>query len=114
MRYVKRACPYLAPRSTILAPAPGSVLAGSTVKFEWTEALGATAYVLQVGPAVNWWTIYNGNPGFRLHATLTNLPTDGKPVYVRLWYLINGSWATNYVDNRVDATYTARSSTTTP
>jgi hypothetical protein len=49
----------------------------------------------------------NQEAGTSLAATVAGLPTDGRPLYARLWSSINGTWVYN------DYTYTARKSATT-
>jgi hypothetical protein len=36
--------------------------------------------------------IYSGNQGLNLSHTVSNTPTDGRTIYVRLWSYINGTW----------------------
>ncbi len=47
--------------------------------------------------------LFNSNvlAGNVLSQTVSGLPTDGRPLYVRLWSLVNGTWV------YVDYTYTA-------
>ncbi len=80
---------------TILTPSPESPLTGSTANFTWTPK---TTTVLK------WWLHVGSTQGaFDLHdtgslgsasrsATIRNLPTNGNPVWVRLWYQLASSW----------------------
>jgi hypothetical protein len=82
-------------------PAPESTLAASTVQFEWTGGVGVTQYWLHVGVTAGGKDLYNGNQGTNLNATVTGLPANGAPMYVRLWSLIGSNWLWN------DYTYTS-------
>ena len=93
--FVYRAANVNAPgRPTLTAPSPGSTLSGSFALFQWTSN----------GLPVQWWRLYVGSrlgasdyfraglPGSRTEAMVTNLPTDGRTIFVRLWYLAGGTW----------------------
>jgi hypothetical protein len=91
---------------SITSPAPQSVLPGSSVMFTWSPN--------SAGAAVSEWWLYagssvgaqnyldSGSLGSSLSRTV-NLPTNGTPVYLRLWYRMQGAW------KFVDASYTAAS-----
>ncbi len=83
-------------------PAPGSVLSGSSVTFQWTPGTGVTAYSLFAGTYGPGYFNIGGSPTLTTTSfTVPNIPTDSKPVYVTLRYQIDGVWqTTNY-------TYTA-------
>src|SRR5439155_5854018 len=72
--------------------------------FSWSTGVGATQYALYVGTtgpgSAN---VYSQAPGSNLSATVSGLPVDGSPVYVRLWTQLGGG--TGWVLN--DYTYTA-------
>jgi len=86
------------------SPTPGSVLPGSTATFSW---LGNGTNVL------DWWVHVGTTQGAfnikdtgslgsgTLSTTVSGLPTNGSPVWVRLWYSIPSGW------QFVDAQYTA-------
>ncbi len=78
----------------ITTPAPGSVLTGDNVTFEWTANGAAVAqWWLYVGSSQGAADIYNsGSLGTQLNETVTGLPTDGSDVFVRLWYRAGGVW----------------------
>jgi hypothetical protein len=77
-------------------PAPGSVLSGSTVTFDWTAGSGATGYWLDIGSVAGGNQYYqSGNLGNVLTTTVSGLPTSGGTVYATLYSLINGSWISN-------------------
>ena len=88
----------------ITTPGPGSVLSGSNVTFIWTPGSGVTAYSLSVGTYGPGYFNLGGSPQLSSSTTsytVTNIPTDGKPVYITLRYQINNVWQTT------DYTYTA-------
>ncbi len=72
----------------------GGTLDGSSHTFTWS-ANGTTGITY-------WWLFAGSTQGGRQYAsrfqgnnlsgTLTGLPTDGSPVWVRLWYRLNGRW----------------------
>ncbi len=70
----------------LLSPAPGSTLPATTATFEWTGGIGVSQRWLSVGNAVGGGEYYNGDPGATgLAATVATLPSNGSPVYVRLY-----------------------------
>jgi hypothetical protein len=88
-------------KSAITSPAPGSVLAGTSVTFNWDAGSGVTERYLTVGTALGASDIYGGYQGAALSRVISGLPTNGGTVYVRLQSWINGGWQVN------DYTYTA-------
>jgi hypothetical protein len=80
----------------LTSPAPGSVLPGSAATFQWTPGSGVTAYSITAGTYGPDYFNLGGSPQLPASATsyiVTNLPTDGKPIYITLRYLLNGVWA---------------------
>jgi uncharacterized repeat protein (TIGR01451 family) len=89
--------------ATLTSPANGSVLPGSLVTFQWTPGAGVTDYWLCVSSvAAGQCEIYNIDQntldqGPTYSHTLAGLPTDGRPIYVRLssedpatnWYSVD-------------------------
>jgi hypothetical protein len=82
--------------AAMTAPAPTSVLTGSSVTFTWSAATGATAYWLDVGTAAGGANLYGQNVALATSQTVTGLPTGGSTIYVRLWTLLQGQW--HYTD----------------
>jgi uncharacterized protein (TIGR03437 family) len=85
----------------LVDPAPGSVLPGRTVTFAWSAGTGWDGYRLDVGGGIggaDFGSIATTSP----QAVVTNLPCDGRPVYVRLWAHAGGAFV-----NPADYTYTA-------
>src|SRR5207248_1673710 len=88
-------------------PAPGSTLTSSTVQFQWTGGTGVSDYWVSIGANPGGEEIYSVDQGMRLSATVSGLPANGSPLYVRLWSLVNGVW------KRIDYTYTTAAGTGT-
>ena len=81
---------------SINTPAPGSVLGSTSQAFTWSAGTGATAYWLSAGSTVGGNQYYSsGNLGNVVTATATGLPSNGTTVYVTLFSLVGGSWASN-------------------
>ncbi len=76
----------------MISPVSGSILASSTVDFHWTGDR-PTAWWLDMGSSVGAVNYFDSGPlGGALSTTVTNLPTDGSTVFVRLWYFLSGNW----------------------
>jgi hypothetical protein len=88
-------------KAQMSSPAPSSTLTSSAVTFQWSGGTGVSQYWLEVGTGVGRFDIYGADQGTSLSRTVSNLPTDGSTVYVRLWSMISGTWVYN------DYTYTA-------
>jgi hypothetical protein len=91
----------LGSKAFITSPGPGSTLNGSTVTFTWFPGSAASAYWLDVGTVQGQGNIFGNNVGSALSQTVFGIPTNGSPIYVRLWTQISGVWQFN------DYTYTA-------
>jgi hypothetical protein len=72
------------------SPPDRSALSGSSQIFTWTAGVGISSYWLYVGTSVGANNLFNQDVGSSLTATVTGLPTDGRTVYVRLWWLGGG------------------------
>jgi hypothetical protein len=94
------------PFGVISSPTAGTTLTGSSVTFSWTKGT-ATAYWLSVGdervsePGGS--NIFSSGQTSGTVFTVTNIPTDGRTIYVRLSSLVNGVW----YNPPQDVTYTA-------
>lgn len=95
-------------RAELTSPAPGAVLPGASVKFEWSAGVGVERYYLFVGlwPGGN--TLFNSDLEKARSATVSGLPSAGEAVYVRLWSYIDELWIP------FDAVYTAAGTPATP
>ena len=69
----------------ITSPTPETVLPGETVTFNWTTVPELISFHLQVGTAQGESNIYNLNQGTNQSVTVNGIPTDGKPLYARLY-----------------------------
>ena len=87
--------------SVITNPAPGSTLPAASVTFFWDAGYAVTARYFSVGTTPGGSQIYGADQGGALSRTVSNLPTDGSTVYVRLTSTVNGS------PQSIDYTYTA-------
>ncbi len=82
----------------ITSPASGATLDSESATFEWTAGVGATQYSLMIGTAVGGGNLYNKAQGMAQSVTISTLPTNGQPLYVRLKSRIAGVWqAKDYV-----------------
>jgi len=92
-------------KATIVTPAPGSTLSGTSSTFTWNPGLNASAYWLDVNSSCTGCGggIFGGNEGLATSQTVTGLPVSGGTIYVRLWTQIAGTWQFN------DYTYIAAS-----
>jgi hypothetical protein len=75
----------------MISPSPGSKFKSSSVTFNW-NAGSATAYALVVGSSPTAVDIYNHGIVHALSATVTNIPSDGRTIFVRLYSQVNNSW----------------------
>jgi hypothetical protein len=78
--------------AVIISPAPGSQLNSATVRFDWGNGVGVTAYWLDIGTSQGGYNLVSQYEGLNSYATVGNLPTDGLPIWVRLHSRINGSY----------------------
>jgi hypothetical protein len=93
--------------AVMTSPAKGSTLTGSTVTFQWSAGAGVSQYWLYVSDlAPGEQDIYGATQGTNTSKTLTGLPSNGVPIYVRLWSEIGSAWSF------LDYSYTAASSLT--
>jgi hypothetical protein len=86
--------------ATVISPASGSTLTGTTATFTWTTGLLVSEYDLHVGTTgpgssnVSWGLTTSQS------TNVSGIPATGGTLYVRLYSLINGAWQYN------DYTYT--------
>jgi hypothetical protein len=80
--------------ASITSPANGATLSGSTVTFNWTAAPGATSYQLWVGSSPGGHDLAVVTTPTQA-ATVGSLPTNGTPLFVRIWTFSGGTWFFN-------------------
>jgi uncharacterized protein YkwD len=90
--------------ASITSPGNGSTLAGASVTFSWSAASGAQEYFFYAGTSQGANNIVGRSTGTSRSTTVTNLPTNGSTVHVRLWTRFSSGWQYR------DTTYTAASS----
>jgi hypothetical protein len=78
----------------LTSPADDVVLSGSPVTFTWKTGTGASEYWLSVGSSTIATDLYSASQGSNLKVTIA-VPTDGSPIYVTIFSLINGQWQSN-------------------
>src|SRR5207249_2413971 len=86
----------------------------SNVQFQWTGGSGVATYWLSVGTTQGGGTIYDADQGLALSRTVSNLPTDGSTVYVRLLSYISGGWQFNDYTYQASSPTPAKAELTTP
>jgi hypothetical protein len=79
-------------KAVIVSPAQGSVLSGGSATFSWSAGGQAQQYFLYAGTTQGSNDLYGQSLGLNRSVTLTNLPTSGTAVYVRLWTLLPTGW----------------------
>jgi len=90
--YVYTAATAAAAPAVMTSPAPGSTLAGGTVTFHWNRT-AASEYFLHIGDqGVGSRNLYERNVGDVLNFSVSNLPTDGRRLNVRLWSHLSAGW----------------------
>jgi len=93
--------------ANLTAPAPGSVLTGSSAIFTWSPGRGPTEYMLFLGSTgVRSDNLYNSGPTTATSVSVADLPVNGETIYARIYSFINGAWHCD------DYTYTAASQAT--
>jgi YVTN family beta-propeller protein len=89
------------PLATLASPTPGSTLPDTTVTFTWTAGVGVLEYGLQVGTTLGGTNLADVSTGTTRSITLTGLPSNNRPVYVRLRSRRASGW------QALDYTFTA-------
>jgi len=88
--------------ATMNSPSVSNPLSGPSQLFVWSNGAGVTEYALRIGSTGAGSTnLYNGPVTTNTSTTVTNLPTNGEAIYVRLWSFVGGVW------QYIDYTYTA-------
>ncbi|HYK05846.1 MAG TPA: M23 family metallopeptidase [Thermoanaerobaculia bacterium] len=72
--------------ATLVSPTPGSTLSGSAMTFSWTSDWDALQYWLYAGSYPGADNYGSADAGRNTSLRLSNLPTDGRTIYIRLWW----------------------------
>jgi hypothetical protein len=96
----------LLPTAVMATPVPGSTLSGSSQTFTWNAGTQAWEYWLSVGSTLGGTNYFYASTGTALKQAVTGLPTNGSPIYVRLWSSLDSGWV------YTDYTYTAAGTST--
>jgi serine protease len=100
-------------QAALTSPTPSSTLTSSSVKFTWSAASGATAYLLSLGSTGAGSTnLYYSGSTTNTSVTVNGLPINGETIYARLFTEINGSWV--HTDYTYKAVTEAQAVLTTP
>jgi hypothetical protein len=78
-------------KAQLLSPTNGSTLPTGATTLAWNAGTGASQYALWIGSTPDSYDLYAAAEGTNRTKTVT-LPSDGRPVYVRLWSMFNGVW----------------------
>ena len=78
--------------AALTTPAPSSTLTGTSVAFAWNPGNVATHFELWVGTSAGTSNVYNSGSVTVTTETVTDVPLDGQPLYVRLYSYVNGAW----------------------
>jgi len=70
----------------MITPKPGSTLAEPTVTFRWKADGKVKQYYFKVGQTVNVGNVYEKDQGLRTEVSVSKIPLDGKPLYVRVFF----------------------------
>lgn len=100
-------------QAVMSSPTPGSTLTGSSEKFTWTPATGATGYLLELGSTgVGSYNLYYSGSTTATSVTATDLPTNGETIYARLLTNNAGTWV--HTDYTYKAVTEAQAALTSP
>ncbi|MGH2610499.1 MAG: CAP domain-containing protein, partial [Tepidiformaceae bacterium] len=99
--------------ATITSPTPGTTLPGSSATFRWNSATGALEYFFYAGTSTGSNNLLGRSMGQATSVSMTNLPTNGSTVYVRLWTRLSTGWQYRDVTYRAATTASATATPTT-
>jgi hypothetical protein len=83
---------------TLTSPNPNTTLEGATTTFTWTpNETSVIEWWLYVGTGQGASDIVDtGSLGTSLSTTITELPTDGRQLWVQLWYKLANGWESRH------------------
>jgi hypothetical protein len=96
----------------ITSPAAGSTLTGSTQTFTWGGGVGVSYYWVNVGTTQGDYSLYSNYVGNTSAVTVSGLPINGQPIWVRLMSNINGTY--RIVDHQFTAATPTPARVTSP
>jgi hypothetical protein len=96
--------------AALTSPTPGATLSSSSATFQWTAGGGVTGYILMLGTTKGAHDLYNSGETIGFSANVTGLPTNGLPIYARLFSQFDGNWV--HYNDYVYNPYTAAMLTT--
>ena len=83
------------PSARMISPAAGSILPGTSVTFDWTGTSAGSQFKLDIsdrmGP-IGQGDIFFSGPTAATSEPVSNLPCDGRTLYVQLQTFIGGQW----------------------
>jgi hypothetical protein len=78
------------PSARMISPAPGSILPTTSVTFDWTGTSAASHFKLNISDSTH--QIYSSGVTTATTEPVSNLPRDGRTLYVQLQTLIGTKW----------------------
>jgi hypothetical protein len=91
--------------ASISSPSNGATLPGASATFTWGGVSGAAEYFLYAGTSQGSNNITGRSTGTSTSLTVSNLPTNGSAVHIRLWTRFSSGWQYR------DFSYTASTAT---
>jgi hypothetical protein len=82
-------------RATLTSPANGSRLSSTSATFQWSAGSGAQEYFFYLGTSPGANNLIGASMGLGRSITLSNLPTGGQPLYIRIWTRFASGWQYN-------------------
>jgi serine protease len=80
-------------KAVMISPADGTAFASKTQAFTWNAGSGVSQYWLYVGTTgAGSANLFNQSTGTNKTVSVTGLPSNGSPVYVRLWSMAGVTW----------------------
>ncbi len=79
-------------RSEIISPANNATLHSQEQLFYWKDIPAATEYHLSIGTYPGGTDLYNASQGLNTSKMITNLPKDGKKIFIRISSKIDNTW----------------------
>jgi hypothetical protein len=81
--------------ASLTGPMPGTKLSDSSETFGWSAGSDVSAYKIDVGTSPGGSNIHDGSSTTQHWQGVSNLPTNGETIYVRLSSQIDGNWVSN-------------------